>query len=320
MFRKDRLCNSKDQCYGGVLIAVSKSILSQEVPELQTECENVWVEVNLVNARKLVIGCFYRPPSDNGQALDQLRGSLNRINTNAQSTVLLGGDFNLGHIDWSVPSVIPGKPDHALHASMLDMINDFSLEQIVNKPTHGERTLDLILTNKPTSFNDTKILPPIGKSDHDIVFVECDISLKRQRKPTRTIFKYKQANWDNIKTDIKEMTSNMLNNYRSKDIDQTWNYFKNSLIDSIKENIPTKTITNKMKLPWVTNQLRLQINRNKRLHNKCKTNRSLISKYKSNKQVLQSDMRKAYWTYIENMIFDLPINEPDNNIINFISC
>ncbi|KAK3104461.1 hypothetical protein FSP39_002497 [Pinctada imbricata] len=146
VYRKDRCCNSKDQSHGGVLIAVSKDILSQEVPELQTDCENVWVEVNLVNARKLIIGCFYRPPSDNGHALDQLRESLNRINTNAHATVLLGGDFNLGHIDWSIPAVIPGKPDHAQHISIINMINDFSLEQIVNKPTRGERILDLILT------------------------------------------------------------------------------------------------------------------------------------------------------------------------------
>lgn len=284
VYRKDRCCNSKEQSHGGVLIAVSKNILSQEVPELQTDCENVWVEVNLVNARKLIIGCFYRPPSDNGHALDQLRESLNRINTNAQATVLLGGDFNLGHIDWSIPAVIPGKPDHAQHISIIDIINDFSLEQIVNKPTRGERILDLILTNKPTSFNDSKILPPIGKSDHDIVFVECNISLKRQRKPTRTIFKYRQSNWDKIKIDIKEMTDNMLRNYKTKDIDQTWNYFKNTLLKTINENIPTKTITSKMKLPWITNQLRLQINRNKRLHTKCKTNRSLTAKYKSNKK------------------------------------
>ncbi|KAK3087267.1 hypothetical protein FSP39_003845 [Pinctada imbricata] len=315
VYRKDRCCNSKDQSHGGVLIAVSKDILSQEVPELQTDCENVWVEVNLVNARKLIIGCFYRPPSDNGHALDQLRESLNRINTNAHATVLLGGDFNLGHIDWSIPAVIPGKPDHAQHISIINMINDFSLEQIVNKPTRGERILDLILTNKPTSFNDPKILPPLGKSDHDIAFVECNISLKRVRKQTRTIFKYRQANWDKIRIDIKEMTDNMLGNYKTKDIDQTWNYFKNTLLKSINENTPTKTITSKMKLPWITNQLRLQINRNKRLHHKCKTNRSLTAKYKSNKKALQSDMRKAYWTYIENMIFDLPVNEPDSPII-----
>ena len=69
-----------------------------------------------------------------------------------------------------------------------------------------------------------------------------------------------------------------------------------------------------MRLPWITNNLRIQINRNKRLHRKCKTNSKLKDKYKNNKRQLQSDIRKAYWNYryIENMIFDLPVNEPDN--------
>ena len=94
-------------------------------------------------------------------------------------------------------------------------------------------------------------------------------------------------------------------------IDELWDIFKNGLLTSINNNIPQKTITSKMKLPWVNNKLRKQINRNKRLHRKCKTNTSLRDKYKNNRRTLQSDMRKAYWTYIENMIFDLPVNDSD---------
>lgn len=62
VYRKDR--NTRNQSHGGVLIAISSSILSAEVPELQTDCENIWAEVNISNARKPVIGCYYRPPSD----------------------------------------------------------------------------------------------------------------------------------------------------------------------------------------------------------------------------------------------------------------
>ena len=58
------------------------------------------------------------------------------------------------------------------------MTIDMSLEQLVDKPTRDERTLDLILTNTPSLFNGIKTLPPIGKSDHDIVFTECNISKK----------------------------------------------------------------------------------------------------------------------------------------------
>ena len=103
----------------------------------------------------------------------------------------------------------------------------------------------------------------------------------------------------------------MQDKYSTYDIDKLLDIFKTSLLTLIHNNIPQKTITNRMKLPWVNNKLRKQINRNKRLHRKCKTNPSLRDKHNNNKRILQSDMRKAYWTYIENMIFDLPVDDSD---------
>ena len=160
VYRRDRPLNDKSQSHGGVLIVISKSILSEEVIELQTNCENIWAEINLVNARKLIVGCYYRPPSDKGDSLEQLKEAFGRVNFSSKSTLLLGGDFNLGHIDWGVPTVVPGKPDHAQHSHLLEIINDHSLEQLVQIPTRGERILDLILTNTPSLFDQVKTLPP----------------------------------------------------------------------------------------------------------------------------------------------------------------
>lgn len=64
-----------------------------------------------------------------------------------------------------------------------------------------------------------------------------------------------------------------------------------------------------MKLPWVTEQLRIKINKTKRLHKKSKANPDLKKRHKAMKKSLQSDMRSAYWNYIERMIFDLPVEE-----------
>ena len=145
-----------------------------------------------------------------------------------------------------------------------------------------------------------------------MVFVECNISLRRNKRQSRTVYKYNKANWTDIKSDIKNITESLEEHYHSNDTDKLWNIFKEGLLTSINKNIPQKKITNNMKLPWITNKLRLQINRNKRLHRKCKNNSKLKDKYKNNKRLLQSDIRKAYWHYIENMIFDLPVTEPDN--------
>jgi hypothetical protein len=52
-------------------------------------------------------------------------------------------DFNLGHIDWSIPQVIPGKPETELNIKLLDIIDEYNLHQLVNVSTRKERTLDL---------------------------------------------------------------------------------------------------------------------------------------------------------------------------------
>jgi hypothetical protein len=59
------------------------------------------------------------------------------------------GDFNLGHMDWEILSVFSGKADQ----QFLDIVNDNSLTQVVNKTTRKDNTLDLILTNHPATVN-----------------------------------------------------------------------------------------------------------------------------------------------------------------------
>jgi hypothetical protein len=49
------------------------------------------------------------------------------------------------------------------------------------------------------------------------------------------------------------------------DVNDLWNYFKNSTTDSIKKNTPTKSIGNKTTLPWVTPQIKKLINKKNKL-------------------------------------------------------
>jgi hypothetical protein len=62
----------------------------------------------------------YKVPSDKEESLEQLGISLNRVlckKTN--SNIWVSGDFNLGHIDWDTPAVIPNKPEASLHHKIL---------------------------------------------------------------------------------------------------------------------------------------------------------------------------------------------------------
>ena len=77
-----------------------------------------------------------------------------------------------------------------------------------------------------------------------------------------------------------------------------------------RKNVPTKMITYKHRLPWVTNSLRKLINRKNKAYSNRKNN---PTKYKDLKRAVQKELRSAYWNYIEKIITDIPIDEPDQH-------
>ena len=58
-----------------------------------------------------------------------------------------------------------------LQCQLLEIAQDHCLSQVVNIHTRNDKTLDLLL-NFLYPINHVKGLPPIGKADHDLVYVE----------------------------------------------------------------------------------------------------------------------------------------------------
>ena len=122
--------------------------------------------------------------------------------------------------------------------------------------------------------------------------------------------RYDNANLENIRTDLNDTMRTIKDKYISCKANELCNIFKVDLIKSIETNIPHK-ITYKNRLPWVTNNVRKHINKQNKAYNKRKTN---PTKYKTLKHQVQKELRKAYYDYIEKIICDLPIGEPDQHI------
>ena len=76
----------------------------------------------------------------------------------------------------------------ALYQQLVDISLDHNLEQVVNTPTRGENILDLMFTNNRSGLNKVSTLPPLGKTDHDIIYAEVDISVHLPYKPFRKVF------------------------------------------------------------------------------------------------------------------------------------
>ena len=75
VYRKDRPGVERG---GGVLIAVNNNLLSSVCTELDTECEILWVKIELTTAKDFHFGVFYRPPTTKHN-LDELQRSIEKI-------------------------------------------------------------------------------------------------------------------------------------------------------------------------------------------------------------------------------------------------
>ena len=92
--------------------------------------------------------------------------------------------------------------------------------------------------------------------------------LRGSEKHLVQISKYKKANWDNIKANLDIIHSDILKTNNTADIDSIWKLFKTRLVKSIETNVPSKMLTYKHRLPWVTNSLRKLINKKIKLYKK----------------------------------------------------
>ena len=99
VIRKDR---PDGRASGGVFIASRNDLILTHRPDFDADCEVVWAQLQTRGAKPVFIGCYYRPPNDGALSLDELDLSISRVfKNNASPNIWLGGDFNLGDIDWN---------------------------------------------------------------------------------------------------------------------------------------------------------------------------------------------------------------------------
>ena len=83
------------------------------------------------------------------------------------ANILLLGDFNLPDIDWDLIS--PLQPNSLSDCFCDNILNFFSLLQLINEPTSLDAVLDLVISYPPENISNTKICDGLGSSDHNII-------------------------------------------------------------------------------------------------------------------------------------------------------
>lgn len=288
---------------GGVLTAVREEYSSEEVPELQTDCEIIWTKINLKDTRNLYICSFYNPKTSDEHSLAQFEEALQRARNIQNAFLFIGGDFNYPGWDWK-RKVLKEKCLHsAVHNRFAEVLDDHGLVQLVEEPTRNNNTLDLMLTNFPAKVLRIEVLP--GVADHDAVFAEVDTRPVTNHQKPRKIPLYKKANWDSMKQDVQQLQTQIEQMERSgSDVNCMWDTFQQKLDASIAKNIPHKTARSKDGLPWMTTELKKLIKKCDRLYKKKKksANPKDIEEFKAMKHLVQKKLRQAYWTYVEDLV------------------
>ena len=87
--------------------------------------------------------------------------------------IVLGGDFNLPHINWKKKSIKAASNQHMQHQQLLDMEQELGFEQMQLSPSRESNILDLYLTTYPSLVKSCYTVP--GISDHHMVVVDCDV-------------------------------------------------------------------------------------------------------------------------------------------------
>ncbi|CAG2203496.1 unnamed protein product [Mytilus edulis] len=86
-----------------------------------------------------------------------------------------------------------------------------SLVQLVNQPTRGNNTLDLFLTNKPSTIYRTEVCP--GISDHDIVYAEATTTPIKENQTPRKVYQYKKADFETMKAEVNNFGNDFIINH-----------------------------------------------------------------------------------------------------------
>jgi hypothetical protein len=305
---------------GGVLIAARNDIMMTDLPELSPEeSETAWAEVQILGKR-LLVGAHYRPPKSKDTILKDLDQSISKvISKHKNAEIILGGDFNLGSIDWETLSTTTGGTDIAQCNYLLDLAQKHNLTQMVTEPTRGENTLDLCFTTTPGLTKRCTTGP--GVSDHDhLVILETQLRAKPNKKKPRTVSLYKKANWDKVRQDITTLETEFYNRRPlEKSVEENWSFLKEGVIEAMKNNIPTKRVSGKYNLPWFTREAKHLHQKKKRAYQrakKTKKNKDWIH-FRHLRKAFQQILRRAHWDYL-NSILDPEEDRTSKNLWSYI--
>ena len=298
VFRADRASRG-----GGVFILVRRGLLCTEQPQFRTECEILWVKLEITGSRPLYIGGFYRPEEDDLEGLQELQKSISKVMEHSDNVWVLS-DFNLPKLQWPdcEPLIKPDCSCKQVYDYFIEILDDNNLTQVVTQPTRLNNTLDLFLTTNPTLIKEVKCQP--GLADHDMVSAESLLKPTTHKPKPRKTFIFKKADWPALKLKLKQFQESFIKSSPGKSVEVLWHDFTSTLNKLREECIPSKHIQGKSSLPWITQGIKRLIRKRDSLYTqyKKKGDQTVHDQFQALRQKIKKKIKTTYNGYLNDLL------------------
>ena len=193
---------------------------------------------------------FYRPPNTNLNYIKQLKKALTLASKTKFDSLIVCGDFNLPHIDWSTG--VAANND-SIHNFFTKTGKDNCLWQLVDFPTRINNTLDLLLSNIPEKVMNVHGFEDIIATDHTLISFDVDFKICKKTKVKRSGYNFKNANWSGLKQVLVNIPWEL--GFVSDDINTLLSSWCESSISSANDHIPKHTSRCVYDPPWIDKEL-----------------------------------------------------------------
>ena len=152
--------------------------------------------------------------------------------------------------------LLPGNDNVKLSNSLIDLMNDLALTQVVDHPTRKDGILDLFHTSNPTLVNRFTTTPPLtAKADHDIVFIDLNTRPHLPQQSPNTRYLYNKADWEGMK---KKMSSYRL---PVAPVQEQWDDLEATIKSLVESFVPSRPPKSPKHKPWITREVLTSIHK-----------------------------------------------------------
>ena len=278
-FRRDRNADG-----GGLLVYIKDNIPAKVLPDndLANDIEGIFIELSFKNDKWILFGTYHPPGqcpthyfSEVGRVLDKYLVS--------HSKYVLVGDFNRDINDKHMH-------DFILNYGLDNIVKDKTCFKSIDNPS----CIDLLLTNKPRSFQHTTTFDT-GLSDFHKMVISSFKCTFEKRNPKEVVYR-----------DYKNFDNNIFRNDLNRVIEdsQDWAAYEKNILSVLDRHAPVKRKTIRANhKPYITKQIRKAIMTRTRFANKRhKTNsQEDIRLFKKQQNYVNRECKRAKKEYFNSL-------------------